>query len=54
MVEEVDEETFDVGAVLILQPHTHTESHVVALLLSSDSVQTAHLIGHDHDLAISQ
>lgn len=28
VVEEVDEKTFDVGAVLILQPHAHTHTHV--------------------------
>lgn len=28
VVEEVDEEPFDVGAVLILQRHTHTHTRV--------------------------
>lgn len=54
MVEEVDEQTFDVGAILILVKESKFE-----LFLdhgsSSDAVSKAgHLIGHDHDPAVTK
>lgn len=54
MVEEVDEKSFDVGAILILVPQEELNWPNWVPVHPTRLHATAHLIRHDHDLAVTQ